>query len=66
MEGRGGCHRLRTVGPWSIEEKKFHMNVAKLRAVKLAIMSFTLREKNAILVQIRMGKMTVLSYLMKM
>ena len=61
-----GCHRLRTVGPWSIEEKKFHMNVAKLRAVKLAIMSFTLREKNAILVQIRMGKMTVLSYLMKM
>ena len=66
-EGRGmGCHRLRTVGPWSIEEKKFHMNVAKLRAVKLAIMSFTLREKNAILVQIRMDKMTVLSYLMKM
>ena len=64
--GGGGCQRRRTVGPWSIEEKKFHMNVAKLRAVKLAIMSFTLREKNAILVQIRMGKMTVLSYLMKM
>ena len=61
-----GFHSLRTVGPWSIEEKKFHMNVAELRAVKLAIMSFTLKEKNAISVHIRMDKMTVLSYLMKM
>ena len=67
LQGWGvSCHRLRTVGPWSIEEKKFHMNVAELRAVKLAIMSFTLREKNSILVQIRMDEMTVLSYLMKM
>ena len=61
-----GFYSLRTVGPWSIEEKKFHMNVAELRAVKLAIMSFTLKEKNAISVHIRMDKMTVLSYLMKM
>ena len=67
LQGWGvSCHRLRTAGPWSKEEKKFHMNVAELRAVKLAIMSFTLREKNSILVQIRMDKMTVLSYLMKM
>ena len=67
LQGWGvSCHRLRTVGPWSIEEKKFHMNVVELRGVKLAKTSFRLRKKNAILVQIRIDKMTVLSYLMKM
>ena len=49
-----------------MEERKFHINVLELKAVKLAVMSFTLKERNGISVHIRMGNMTALSYLMKM
>ena len=48
-----------------MEERKFHVNVLELKAVKLAVMSFTLKERNVISVHIRMGNMTALSYLMK-
>ena len=41
------------------------MNVFELKAVKSAIMSFTLNERDAISVHMRMGNMIALSYLMK-
>ena len=67
LQGWGAsCHGLTTGGPWSMEERKFHINVLELKAAKLAIMSFTLKERDAISVHIRMDNMTALSYLMKM
>ena len=45
---------------------KVSQNVLELKAAKLAIMSFTLKERDAISVHIRMDNMTALSYLMKM
>ena len=53
-----------------MEERKFHINVLELKAAKLAIMPFTLKERDAIAVHIRMENpilsMTALSYSMKM
>ena len=49
-----------------MEEQKFYINVLELKAAKWAIMSFTLKERDAISVYIRMGNITALSYLMKM
>ena len=49
-----------------MEEQKFHVNVLELKAAKLAIMSFTLNERDAISVHIRLDNMTALSYVMKM
>ena len=67
LQGWGAsCHGLTTGGPWSMEERKFHINVLELKAAKLAIMSFTLKERDAISVHIRMDNMAALSYLMKM
>ena len=56
---------LPTLGPWSTEERKFHKNVLELKATKLAIISFTLKERDAISVHIRVDSMTTLSYLVK-
>ena len=43
LQGWGvSCHGLTTGGPWSVEERKFYINVLELKAVKLVIMSFTL------------------------
>ena len=54
------------VGPWFVEEPKFHLIFfLKLQAAKLAIMSFTLKERDAISVDIRLGNMIALSYFMK-
>ena len=49
-----------------MEERKFHRNVVKLKAAKLAVISFTLKERDAISVNICMDNMTALSYLIKM
>ena len=49
-----------------MEERKSHINVLWLTTAKLAKMLFTILEKDGISVHIRMGKMTVLSHLMKM
>ena len=49
-----------------MEERKFHINVLELKAAKLAIMPFTLEERDAISVYIRIDNMIVLPYLMKM
>ena len=57
LQGWGaGCHDLGR--PWSMEEQKFHINVLELKAPKLAIMSFTLKERDAISVYIRMDNIT--------
>ena len=67
LQGWGAsCHTLTTVGPWSMEERKFHINVLELKAAELAVISFTLKERDAISVHICMDNMTALSYLMKM
>ena len=60
------CQFPATGGFWSVEEWKFHINVLELKVDKLAIMSFTLKERDAVSVHIRMDNMTVLSYLTKM
>ena len=49
-----------------MEERKFHINVLELKAAKLPIMSFTLKERDAISIHISMDNMTALSYLIKM
>ena len=49
-----------------MEERKFDINVLELRAAKLALMSFTLKELDAISVHIHMDNTTALSHLMKM
>ena len=67
LQGWGtSCQGLKTGGPWSVKKQNFHINVLELKTVKLAIMSFTLKEKDAILVHIPMDNMTALSYFMKM
>ena len=67
LQGWGAsCHTLTTVGPWSMEERKFHINVLELKAAELAVISFTLKERDAISVHICMDNTTALSYLMKM
>ena len=47
-------------------ERKFHINVLELKAAKLAVIPFTLKERDAISVHICMDNMTALSHLMKM
>ena len=49
-----------------MKEQEFHKNVLELKVAKLAIMSFILKERNAISFHIRMDNMTALSYLMEM
>ena len=67
LQGWGvSCHGLTTGGPWYMEERKSYINVLEVKAAKFAIMSFTLNERDAISVHIRMDNMTALSYLMKM
>ena len=44
-----------------MEERKFHIHVLELKAAKLAIMSFTIKERDAISVHIRMYNITALS-----
>ena len=67
LKGCGAsCHSLATGRPWSVEERKFRINILEFKAAKLAIMSFTLKERDAISVHICMDNMTTLSYLTKM
>ena len=47
---------------WSREERKSHINVLKLKALKLAIMSFTIIKKQGILIHVEMDNMVTLSY----
>ena len=53
-------------GPWSVEERKFHINVLGLKAAKLDIVPFTLKERYATSAHIHMDNMIALSYVMKM
>ena len=67
LQGWGAsCHSLTTVGPWPMEERKSHINVLELKATELAVISFTLKERDAISVHICMDNTTALSYIMKM
>ena len=67
LQGWGkSCHGRTTGGPWSMEERNYDINVLELKAGKLAIMPFTLKERDAISVHIRMDIMRAMSYVMKM
>ena len=67
LQGWGAsCQCLTIMSAWSVEEWKSQINILDFKATKLAVISFTLKEKNTILVDIRMTNMTVLSYLIKM
>ena len=66
MTGWGAfCQNQSAVGPWSIIERKCHINVLELRAVKLAIMIFTVNKKIQS-IHMRMDNMAALKYLVKM
>ena len=62
LQGWGSSWKCQTTGcPWSVEERKSHINVLELRAAKLAIIFFTLKERDEISVYICMDNMTALS-----
>ena len=49
-----------------MEKQKSQVNVLELKAAKLAIMTFAIKDKEVILGHICTDNMTVLSYVMKM
>lgn len=51
------CQGKATLDPWSAGERKFHINALELKAAKLAVMSFTLTEKDTISFHIREDNM---------
>ena len=56
---------METGGKWSVEERKLHINIVELLAVKNAILAFT-KEKTINAIQIQTDNTTALSYLLKM
>ena len=59
------CQGQSTGGPWTMEEKKLHINVLELLAAELGLKTFTkLKEVSSI--HLRMDNTTALSYLAKM
>ena len=52
-------------GKWSVEERKLHLNILELLAVKNAILAFT-KEKTINAIRIQTDNTTTLSYLLKM
>ena len=60
------CHDQKTGGPWTSQEKKDHINVLELRAVKYAILTFSRLHPKSQSIHIQMDSIIVLSYLVKM
>ena len=66
LEGWGAnCMGIETGREWSVDEKKLHLNILKLLAVKSAILAFT-KEKTINEIHIHADNTTALSYLLKM
>ena len=64
-EGVGAASNgLSTGGPWSIEESGLHINIQELEAIRLGILTFTLKKKVKS-IHIKTDNMTALSYLIK-
>ena len=67
LEGWGAyCQGQKTGGPWTSQEKKDHINVLELRAVKYAILTFSRLHPKGQSIHIQMDSIVVLSYLVKM
>ena len=67
LEGWGAyCPGQKTGGPWTSQEKKDHINVLELRAVKYAILTFSRLHPKSQSIHIQMDSIIVLSYLVKM
>ena len=67
LEGWGTyCQGQKTGGPWTSQEKKDHINVLELRAVKYAILTFSRLHPKAQSIHIQMDSIVALSYLAKM
>jgi len=58
-------NKLRTGGPWSFQEKQNHINYLELKAVHLAIMTFTYN-KEIKSIHVQMDNIAALAYLVKM
>ena len=66
LEGCGAnCMGIETGREWSVDERKLHLNILKLLAVKNAILAFT-KEKTINAIHIHTDNTTALSYLLKM
>ena len=66
LEGWGAyCPGQKTGGPWTSQEKKDHINVLELRAVKYAILTFSRLHLKGQSIHIQMDSIVVLSYLVK-
>ena len=59
------CMGMETGRKWSVEERKLHINILELLAVKNAILAFT-KEKTIDAIHIQTDNTTALSYLLKM
>ena len=59
------CQRISTGGQWSKEEQLLHINVLKLKAVKLAIFTFN-KQKSLKTIHFQIDNPTALLYLVKM
>ena len=66
LEGwEANCMSIETGGKWPVEERKLHINILELIAVKNAILAFT-KEKAINAIHIQTDNATALSYLLKM
>ena len=62
--GGANCRRQKTGVPWSQGKKESPYEL--LKAAKLAMMTFSIKEKDGVSIHNGMGIMTALAYLLKM
>ena len=66
MEGWGAnCIGIETGGKWSVQDRKLHVNILELLAVKNVILTFT-KEKTINAIHTQTDNATAFSYLLKM
>ena len=66
MMGWGAfCQGQKTRGPWSVQERRHHINILELKAINL-VRTFTIKEPKGISVHMKVDNLTALSYLTKM
>lgn len=60
------CRGRGTGGPWSSQEKKFHINILELKAIQIAILTFSKWFPEVKAIHIQTDNIVALSYLIKM
>ena len=60
------CRGQRTGGPWSLQEKKLHINVLELKAIQIAILTFSKFFPEVKAIHIQTDNIVALTYLIKM